>query len=706
LTEEVYTLLFDIKSKGANTLQQQTNAASKGMTTLGNATTNVNTQAGKAQKTLTKTGKGVQDVGKNSGSAASSVRNFGGGMMTAATGISTLAIGVTGLMRDYRDLNDAQLGVDRAQKKLDSANLQLKHSHEAVNKALKEHGKNSKEYKDALAKEKIAIQGVDIATFNLGEKQETLGDIQQNFYLNLLPTGIGLLTTIGGLTAGFGRSSEGAAKGIGSMSKSSKILSGILKVSPLFLLAGAFLAIRTNAFGFRDMLDKLGKKLGDMFPGLRGFLQWVRDLGAAFGLTGGKLDLSKAFELLKSGFESFKKTLETTDWGAVMDDIAKKIQDGINNFDWAGAWQAFKDAIWATGTWLQPRLAQIGGAIQAYFSDPKNQAAIWNGFQFGMYAAGTWIYEQLGKIFDVIYKYFSDPKVQQAIWEGFQFGLYATGSWIFEQLGKIFDAIYKYFSDPKIQAAIWNGFYNGLYGAGKWIFEQLGKIFDAVYKYFSNPKIQAAIWDGFYKGLYGTGVWIGKMLAQVLNYVGSWWKSNNKALTSAFFGFFDFLYKSAVTAGKTIAQKIKDGLVAAAKTLLSAGKFIWDKISAGLGFAGKTLSQIGQAIANKLQGKSTGGIIQSAATGRVVTTRGPQLVLAGDNPGGKEDVAFIPRNNPGRTLAEIDKIYGRRASLLATGGGRTNIALHVYVQLGGRTIEEIVKIMEIELGKNFRTVIP
>lgn len=42
-------------------------------------------------------------------------------------------------------------------------------------------------------------------------------------------------------------------------------------------------------------------------------------------------------------------------------------------------------------------------------------------------------------------------------------------------------------------------------------------------------------------------------------------------------------------------------------------------------------------------GFAKGGIM-SAASGKMFTTLGPQMVVAGDNPGGKETVAFIPHN--------------------------------------------------------------
>jgi len=47
----------------------------------------------------------------------------------------------------------------------------------------------------------------------------------------------------------------------------------------------------------------------------------------------------------------------------------------------------------------------------------------------------------------------------------------------------------------------------------------------------------------------------------------------------------------------------------------------------------------------------------SAAGGRLLTTYGPRLFQIGDNPGGRESIWAIPHNNPGPTVAKIDRMY-------------------------------------------------
>jgi len=746
MVEDIYTLLFDIKAQGGQQVAQQAGTAQKGVTSLNTATANVNKTAGTANKTLNQTANATSSVGKNTASAASGVKNFGAGMLTAGAGIGTMATGIVGLQRSYRDLGDAQGRVDKTQLKLSKATEALNKANLKVKETLKKNGKGSKEYEQALLDQKQAQEQVGIATFNAEEAQEAYNDTQENFKLQILPTVIGLVTTLGGVMGSFSRNAGAATTATNSMAKSTKLLNTALKLSPIFILVGILLAVRNNTFGIRDAFDSVGQKLGAIFPQLTGFLNWVKDLASALGLTGGKVDFGKAFDLLKTGFQGAIDTIMKTDWVQVVKDIGAFLLKAMQEHDWATTWQGFKDALFSTGEWILTELGKIGNSIFVYFSDPKNQAALWDGFRNALFGAGAWIVEQLGMVTNSIFVYFSDPKVQEAIWNGFRTALFGGGAWILEQLGMIVNSIFLYFSDKKNTDAIWNGFrlalfatgdwiieqlgmllntvfvffsdkkntdamWNGfrlaLFASADWIIEQLGMIVNAVFVFFSDKKNTDAMWVGFRDAMYAAGTWVGTMLGKIMDYIGKWWGNNQPKLTAAFFDFFDFLYKSALTAGGKIADKIKEGLVNAASTLKKAGEFIWDKISAGLGFAGKTLGQIGDAIAKAVTpGQREGGLIQSAAAGKVFTTRGPTLTLAGDNPGGRETVAYIPHNNPMPTLEKVMKVFGHRGftSGNQVGLGRGTMVLHIYVQVGGKTTEEIIQQVETGLGQNFRSI--
>lgn len=97
-----------------------------------------------------------------------------------------------------------------------------------------------------------------------------------------------------------------------------------------------------------------------------------------------------------------------------------------------------------------------------------------------------------------------------------------------------------------------------------------------------------------------------------------------------------------------------------------------------------------------VNGKAQGGLM-SAASGKFFTTNGPQTVVVGDNPGGRETVAFIPHNNPEPTLAKIANMFGGKSN----GGGTMNQTITLHIS-GNDLINErsLSKKIRLELGKN------
>lgn len=77
------------------------------------------------------------------------------------------------------------------------------------------------------------------------------------------------------------------------------------------------------------------------------------------------------------------------------------------------------------------------------------------------------------------------------------------------------------------------------------------------------------------------------------------------------------------------------------------------EVTVHVGLSGPGASRLAEGGIMKF---AQGGIL-SAQAGKIMTTSGPALVLAGDNPGGREDVAFIPHNNPWPTLANLMNMY-------------------------------------------------
>jgi hypothetical protein len=111
---------------------------------------------------------------------------------------------------------------------------------------------------------------------------------------------------------------------------------------------------------------------------------------------------------------------------------------------------------------------------------------------------------------------------------------------------------------------------------------------------------------------------------------------------------------------------------------------------------------------SELSGMASGGVmsfakggIMSAASGKFFTANGEQLIRVGDNPGGRESIAFIPHNDPGPTLEKIhqmfgtfDKSSGRTSTSTTMGGSTSGDVIQVFLdgtQIKGEVVRMIVK---------------
>ncbi len=89
-----------------------------------------------------------------------------------------------------------------------------------------------------------------------------------------------------------------------------------------------------------------------------------------------------------------------------------------------------------------------------------------------------------------------------------------------------------------------------------------------------------------------------------------------------------------------------------------------------------------------------GGIISAA---RGFTTNGPQLLMVGDNPGGRETIAAIPNNAPANMMNKLNSKFG-------TGGGDAgNITLNVTLPISGNEIineRKLSQKIRFEIGRD------
>jgi hypothetical protein len=333
----------------------------------------------------------IEKVGTASEATAKKTKSFASSMGTLLTGLSTVALSAINLARNYRDLNDKQISVNSATIRLTTLTKQLADAHEATQTALKKFGPASKEYQDALAKENLISEKVENQKLKLTEANEALGDSYTNFAVSIIPT---VISALGVLATSFEPISQHVATSVANfkaMTTTSKLLAVAMRAIPIVAIAAAFLAIRDNTLGFRDALDELGKKVGDMVPDLKPFLKWLKDLGEALGLTGKALDLKKAWQLFVDGFNTAKDTLMKTDWNSVLSKMVSAITKAAQTTNWAQVGQniilGIKNAIIWTKDNVGAALKEFVTQAKAWASDVSNWKEVGKGIVDGIMEA-------------------------------------------------------------------------------------------------------------------------------------------------------------------------------------------------------------------------------------------------------------------------------------------------------------------------------
>ena len=170
-------------SRNINSLNQSFTAGVNPIKQQGNALTGLNNNL-KANATQTTTlGTKVKETASR----------FSG----MAIGLSATASGALQLAAGFRDYNDAQIAVERVQRKLSLA-TEAQHKAQDKLQALQNKGiRSGKEYAQAQLDVSQANAAVSIQTQLLGEAQERLFDSQTQFVASVIPTTLGALGTLG-----------------------------------------------------------------------------------------------------------------------------------------------------------------------------------------------------------------------------------------------------------------------------------------------------------------------------------------------------------------------------------------------------------------------------------------------------------------------------------------------------------------------------
>jgi ribosomal protein L10 len=248
-SNDITSTLGKVKTFNAGLKELQTTGRSSG-----NAFQNVTTQ--------------LQQVDKSTTSVASKMKNFAGTFAGSITSVGALGGQVFNLSRQYQDLSDTQIRVDRTALKM-SKTAEAERAARAKLQALIAKGvRSGKEYEQAVLDVKQAEEAATLATTLHGEALEDQQRAYEDFALNLLPTvvtGISSVINIVKELAG--------PKGFGGL-KDSIVSAGNA------LTGGA-------GFGGGGFLGKLKSGGGAGGGGLLGFLKSIGGTGtiAAGGAT-------------------------------------------------------------------------------------------------------------------------------------------------------------------------------------------------------------------------------------------------------------------------------------------------------------------------------------------------------------------------------------------------------------------------------------
>ncbi len=378
----------------------------------------------------------LKNVGSEATSTASKVKQsgigIGAGIALITTQLVTTANSIISLNRQYQDLEKAQNNVKQsgfslanAQGKLENATinlskaqagggkasaLDLKIAHTELAIAIDKYGKNSVQAAKAQSNlnklqskgtvdlDKVkkaqnnlerAQRGVTSATINQKESVVNLQRATQDFYLSTIPTAIGII---------------GSFASVLQVAKGSTIsFGGVLTklVLPLAAISAVAAAISTNFLGFRDMLEGVGKAIGDAVPQLKPFLELLEGIGFALGLTDKDVNLNKAAKAFQDslkpiidGFKMFIDTIMHGDWNKLFTMLRKAAIDAwefikknvpilgdvenlvnkIKNGNWKGAllqiWKAAVD-VWNTIKIAVPFLGDIENFIKGVITGIK-----------------------------------------------------------------------------------------------------------------------------------------------------------------------------------------------------------------------------------------------------------------------------------------------------------------------------------------------
>jgi hypothetical protein len=286
---------------------------------------------------------------KSATSFGQKVKSFGSTFSSSIASIGTLGGTVLNLSRQYQDLGDSQISVDKAQLKVSKTTEATGTATKKLNDLVAKGVTSGAEYEQALLDVKQAQEAQSLATQMLTEKEEDHQRAQENFWIGLVPTvtsaggsvmavlkdmggtkGFGGLKTaitglggkagglIGGLVSGLGGiggAASGSVGGLNGMSTATVGLGAAMKGVALSMLpvaiaiAGIALAAKASSMVIHEIVSLIKGDTLEAVTSLEGLINLLDTISQVIGPAG-------------AGFAALSN-LKFTGIGSMKDQVAK-----------------------------------------------------------------------------------------------------------------------------------------------------------------------------------------------------------------------------------------------------------------------------------------------------------------------------------------------------------------------------------------------
>lgn len=218
--------------------------------------------------------KSLTTMEKTQTGMGSKIKSFGSNFGQLSTNMATLGGTVLNTKRQFDDLSDTQIKVDKTALKVSKTEEAVKAAQEKLNEAIKKSGANSAEAQKAQLDLNQANEAATLAVTMHGEALEDQGRAYENFWQGIVPTVTSaagtIMSTVQTITGG---------KGLGGIKTAISGLSGL----KLGSLTSLFSDVATGAPGAIRGILGIGTASGTAAVGVGGLKAALS--GAAFALT-------------------------------------------------------------------------------------------------------------------------------------------------------------------------------------------------------------------------------------------------------------------------------------------------------------------------------------------------------------------------------------------------------------------------------------